>query len=455
MNIILLIGNKSRTCPSVHSNRKIGLCAWKELFFFIGLGLGLILIPGLGPARANSLLFLSTQLTPFEEAEKLRQVILRDYPGEVDFQPNDNRVIFAPLLDKSGNNPLRPGLIGGHHGDFVLLAEAEALENVDDIQAGLKNRGFVESFVELAKLGRPGQYYVPWMQATYLMAANRRALKYLPPGADPNTLTYDQLTAWAANLKNSTGEAKLGFPIGKNGLMHRFIQGYLYPSFTGSTLRNFGRPEAEEMWRRFRELWPYVNKHSLAYSRMDEPLLSDDVWLAWDHTARIIDAFKQRPNDFVALPAPTGPRGRGFMVVLAGLAIPKGFEDRRTSQGLMEYLTRPEVQLTTLQNVGFFPVVSLNRIKKLPAHIDRLNEAVIRQATSNDAIPTMLPFGLGRKDSEFNTAYMATFSQIVLRGRDAGPVLTKEADVLRHIISETKVRCWPPDESSAGPCPVE
>ena len=31
---------------------------------------------------------------------------------------------------------------------------------------------------------RPSTEYVPWMQATYIMAANKKALQYLPKGAN-------------------------------------------------------------------------------------------------------------------------------------------------------------------------------------------------------------------------------------------------------------------------------
>ncbi len=56
-------------------------------------------------------------------------------------------------------------------------------------------------------------------------------------------------------------------------------------------------------------------------------MLTGEVWVAWDHTARLADAFNQQPDDFVAFPAPAGPAGRGFMPVVAGLGIPKTAPD--------------------------------------------------------------------------------------------------------------------------------
>ena len=45
--------------------------------------------------------------------------------------------------------------------------------------------------MQLGKLGTGQQMYIPWMQATYFMVANKQALPYLPTGADLNALTYD------------------------------------------------------------------------------------------------------------------------------------------------------------------------------------------------------------------------------------------------------------------------
>lgn len=59
--------------------------------------------------------------------------------------------------------------------------------------AQLKDRRFSQTFVNLGKMGTANQLYIPWMQATYIMVANRQALQYLPAGANVNTLTYTQL----------------------------------------------------------------------------------------------------------------------------------------------------------------------------------------------------------------------------------------------------------------------
>ena len=78
------------------------------------------------------------------------------------------------------------------------------------------------------------------------------------------------------------------------------------------------------MWTDFKAVWEYTNPQSVTYNNMQDPLLSEEVWVTIDHTARVVNAFKNKPNDFVSAPAPAGPKGRYYMSVLAGLGIAKG-----------------------------------------------------------------------------------------------------------------------------------
>ncbi|MBA7549369.1 Sensor histidine kinase RcsC [subsurface metagenome] len=175
--------------------------------------------------------------------------------------------------------------------------------------------------------------------------------------------------------------------------------------------------------------------------------------MAWDHTARLLEAFQEQPDEFIAFPAPAGPRGRGFMVVLAGLGLPKDSYSSEAAD-LIEYLTRSEVQIITLESVGFFPVVQTGATGKLPPGLAKIKDGVSKQSSSRDAVPSLLPVGLGERAKDFNMAYLGAFSKIVLRGGDIRPVLESQAERLRQIISDAQARCWPPDEPSTGPCPV-
>ena len=293
------------------------------------------------------------------------------------------------------------------------------------------------------------------MQATYIMAANKKALEFLPEGADINALTYDQLIAWAKNLAEKTGSPKFGLPAGPKGLIHRFFQGYAYPSFTSSEVTKFRSPEAVTMWEKIKELWAVTSPASTSFAFMQEQLLSDEIWVAWDHTARLAEAFNQRPDDFVAFPAPAGPSGRGFMPVVAGLGIPKTAPDVDGAKKLLTYMMQPATQIAMLKANGFFPVVKADLPADMPASVRAEGAAVAAQSGSSDANPGLLPVGLGDLGGKFNKVYVDSFQQIVLNGADIKTVLDQQADVLRSIMEELKAPCWAPDAKSDGPCPVE
>ncbi len=195
---------------------------------------------------------------------------------------------------------------------------------------------------------------------------NKKALPYLPAGADINALSYDQLAGQASTLQRKTGKRLVGFPAGPQGLVHRFCEGYLYPSYTGGVVVPFRSATAATMWTQFASLWKSVNPNSTSYNFMQQPLLSGDVWIGFDHVARVLDALRQRPGEFIAFPAPAGPKGRGYMSVLAGLAVLKGAPDINGAVELIDYLTQPEPQIATVRSVGFFPVVK----EELPTDLE-------------------------------------------------------------------------------------
>jgi multiple sugar transport system substrate-binding protein len=293
------------------------------------------------------------------------------------------------------------------------------------------------------------------MQATYVMAANKQALQYLPAGADINALTYDQVIAWAKATAEATGGPKFGFPAGPKGLKHRFFQGFLLPAYTGSEVTKFRSAEAEEAWNKFKELWQYTNPASTNYDFMQEPLLTGDVWIAFDHIARLGEAFNQKPDDFVAFPAPAGPKGRAFMPVLAGLAVPKGAPDVAKAKDLVKYMMQPEQQVATLIATNFFPTTDAALPADLPKSAQALGPAVTAMTSAADALPALLPVGLGDKGGLFNQVYIDTFERIVLGGQPVRAVLDEQANALRQVMIDANAKCWLPDAPSEGPCPVE
>ena len=306
-----------------------------------------------GATQTRRLIFLSTQLRPIEEAQKMRNVILKDFPRDVDYVTERPQLFPVRVKEALQEGTHTIDIVGALHGELQPLARLGALTPLDGLARKLTDRGIPEALLTVGNFGTAHELDIPWMQASYIMVASKKALSYLPDGADINALSYDQFAAWAGTIEKKAGKRLLGFPVGPQGLMYRFFEGYLYPSYTGGLVIPFRSDAAEAMWTQFASLWKSVNPNSTSYNLMQQPLLSGDVWIGWDHMARVLDALRQKPDEFVAFPAPAGFRGRGYMPVLAGLAVLKGAPDLSGATELIDYLTRPQTQIVTARTSGF------------------------------------------------------------------------------------------------------
>lgn len=406
----------------------------------------------------DSLVFLSTQLQPVEEAEAMRNTILEGFEGpEVEFIAEENGPFNDRIVAEAQAGQGSVGVLGGQHGDFATFAADGLLADLSDLATELQDRGFIGQYLELGRFGGETLNYIPWMQATYIMVARREALAYLPEGVDENalqtSLTYEELGQWAAAINEAEGQ-RFGLPAGEDGLLHRFLQGYGYPSFTGGLNTTFQGESAVAMWQWLVDAWTTANPQSVSYSAMSEPLLSGEVWVAWDHTARLIDALRQDAENFVAFPAPRGPEGLGFMPVVAGLAIPNNAPEPESSRALIEYLTRPETQATTLREVAFFPAIEGDLPTDLEPGTQAEANAVQATTTAENALPSLLPVGLGEQSGAYNKVFRDAFQAIVLDGQDIAETLAGQATNLQQVLDSVQAACWSPDPASDGVCQV-
>ena len=408
----------------------------KRLILLGVLAVGLV-------ASAQDITWMSTQFTPIAEGEFVRNEILAPFAEETGISVELLNVEYAEFAARieaeyeAGAGEI--ALLCGLHGDLApfsyALADVSGVTPGGTIGSALMSKGYMAG----------KQVYIPLMQATYLMVVNVKALAYLPAGVDIWALTYEDLLAWARNIYEATGEQKLGIPAGPRSLLHRFIHGYLYPSFTGYQVLAFDSAAAVDMWNYMQELWQYVSPAAPTWDAMDTPLLAEEVWIAWDHTARVKEAIVQQPNDFIAIPSPAGPAGRGFISVLAGLAIPETSPDPDAAAQLIEYLTTPEVQVKILEGVGFFPVVA-EAAGAVPAGaLQVLATGVSAQAASPDAIVCFIPGGIS---DEYKKIYRDTFHKFVIQGEPVDTAyLRDQATRMRELYLEAGVAYPAPDGS--------
>lgn len=410
---------------------------------------------GGGGGGEGALTFASTQFKPVEEADRFRAILKDAYQGSVSYVPSESAQLTAQLKAQVPAKKVKIHLVGGLHGDLATFGP-DLLEDLSALAAEIsRTAGWEASLTQLSQLGTGMAYYIPWMQATYVVAVHKDALNWLPSGADVNDLTYDQFLDWAiAARKANRGKPVFGLPAGPEGLLHRFTQGHLYPSYTGGMVTTFTSAEAVTAWEYFRELWANCVPSSTRYDFMQEPLAAGEVKVGWDHVARLLEAPKESPDDWQMVPSPRGPKGRGYLSIVAGLAIPKGAPDQARTKDLIKALCKPDTQSRVLAENGFFPVVDADLSGELPPAVKLEAEAVTRTQESDGAILALPPIGLGEKDGQMGKVYKDAFTAIVLKKEDIGKTLSAQAKVMQGLIDETQAACWAPDPPSTGPCKV-
>jgi multiple sugar transport system substrate-binding protein len=423
-----------------------------------GLGLGVAAAPALSACGGQStsgggddaVTFLSTQFTPVEERERFEKILAdRASSVKVAYNPVEPGVFATTIQSQVDAGKVQVGLVGGLHGD--LAPQASRLLDVDDLATG---RTFVPDLLELGKLGGSTLKYVPWMQASYVLAVNKKALQWLPSGVDVQKLSYDQFLDWMTAAKaGNGGKPVFGLPAGPKGLYHRFLQGFLLPSFTGGMVTTFRGADAVTAWEYLKQLWAQSAPASTNYDNMQEPLQRGEVLVGWDHVARLINAPGDKPDDWLMVPAPRGPKGLGYLLVAAGVAIPRGAPEMDQVKELVKALTTPEVQQEVLRQNAFFPVVQADLPSDLPPAVAMEAAAVQAQQNAQDAILSLPPVGLGAKDGEMSQVFKDCFQQICLNNRPVQQVLDTQARQLNAILDEVKVACWKPDPAGT-PCRV-
>lgn len=407
------------------------------------------------PAEVGNVVILAEQANEVEEAAAIESQLLSQFAGTAEYIPVESEVAIERTLAEVAAGSGEADALFLLHGIFPTLEAEGALLPLDDLVADAEAVGIPASTLELGRLGTDTQWYIPTVQATFMMVANKQALEFLPEGVDVNALTWEELAEWGRTIESETGAKRIGVGAGQDGLLHRFLEGSLYPSFTGAMTTEFNSPEAVEMWEFFRTFWnDTVNPQATSYTHMQDQLLSEEVWIAYDHQARLIDALNERPDDFIAFPAPTGPEGLGYMPVVGGIGISAAAPNPEGAKELIRLFLSDSGQQVIASNTGFFGVSAVEAPADLPPGAVLQQETVALTTGSADALPALLPVGLGEQSGDINKIYRDTFTRIIINGEDIASVLDDEVQNLQTMFDETGAPCWAPDPASDGPCQV-
>src|ERR1700692_4005530 len=104
-------------------------------------------IVGAGEGRAQDVVFMSTQLRPLEEAQKLRDVILKGFPGKVTFVTEEPAPLAIRMKAEAGTHTV--SVAGPGRGDLHPPPAINPLDAVAEVAAQLASRGIPASLMQL------------------------------------------------------------------------------------------------------------------------------------------------------------------------------------------------------------------------------------------------------------------------------------------------------------------
>ena len=201
------------------------------------------------------------------------------------------------------------------------------------------------------------QYFVPVSTDSYVTIANRKALAYLPQGADVNNLTWEQFAEWAYNLKNGANGnigvgAKTMFPE-QAGYNLIYIMGSMGLSYGA----DFVDIDSNDMKQAYEIMYQmavdevFVNEQK-NYGTAVDKMKDETAWLSFQHMSPAGEILKYKPDGFVIVPPPSGDSGKGSVVGAWGLGVLDGAPHKETALKFIEYMTRKSVSYKYCTGLG-------------------------------------------------------------------------------------------------------
>ena len=317
-------------------------------------------------------------------------------PSEGDYFVND---IINPLSDKMGIN-IDYHQIEGVWGLKDMAARSEQYRIAVDIEFGsfgtmanLINENYLVDLSKVTKFwnkldvlsafrngisARERKYFMPIIGNIYILIANKKALPYLPDGADINNLTWEEFADWAINMKKGNGYGRTVLSgVSQNSFIYQF----------GSCALSYGAGFPEIDSEGAKKAWAIFEKIAQANAFVPNIRIVGDcttvmqthqAWLSILNNTKACEVYEEDPDSYVLAFMPRGSMGRGAIVGFNGMAVMKNSENLKTALKILEYFSKPKVQLEVARGTGGFFPATLGALKYLGK--EKPQDVVIRKA---------------------------------------------------------------------------
>ncbi len=272
------------------------------------------------------------------------------------------------------------------------------------------------------------RYFVPVSSDAYLTVANKKALAFLPEGANVDDLTWEQFAEWAYNIKNgANGNIGVGtktmFPS-QAGYNLIYIMGGMGLAYGA----DFVDVDSENMKQAYELMLQmaidevFVNEQK-NYSTAVDKMKDETAWLSFQHMTQAGEILKYKPDNFVIAAPPKGDAGRGSIIGAWGLGVLDGAPNKATALKFIDYMTRKSVNYKYCTGLG--GIIStieevIEEVKAVPETARTTSEKIMLMGI--DVIENGIISGVPSADytdwRAVKGVYETLFEKILLKSKD-------------------------------------
>ena len=303
----------------------------------------------------GKLIFSSSLWSQPSQRQYIRDHIVKDFIREsgipVKFEYVDGEVALKRAYLQKEIGGVKMDIVTIHSGKMPIWINNGF---VQDLTPYIKDWTDITFFPLFNKSAiRDGKtYFMPVVSDVYILIATKKALKYLPEGADVNTLTWEQFVQWSHNLRkvDNVGRTALS-AVPFNSFIYQF--GAIELSF-GAEFPEIDSPGAMKAWKILLDMRDDYVPNVLNVAKPTDALQRGYAWLTFAHIADVGEVYNSDPTKYVVAPVPEGSVGRGSIGAGYGLGITTGSKRRKDSLKLIHYLLSPKQQVKIAQGSGGF-----------------------------------------------------------------------------------------------------
>ena len=306
-------------------------------------------------AGLETLVFSSRLWSVPAEQEFILENVIKPFEREnhciVNFQIMDDVTLLdrAEIQQKTAH--VTTDIVCAYVANMWEWIEKEYVEDLTSYVELWDDRNFSPAF-EYGTNFEGKQYFIPVGADVYLAIANKKALKYLPSGADLDKLTWGDFAKWSNAIAEGEGEGKTvvtGIPM--KSFVYQF--GAISLSY-GATFPDINTPEAIKAWEILVSMKDDFIPAVLNVDNCIDPMKREESWLSWMHCARVGSVYSSNETNFVVAPAPEGPAGIGSIAGVSGYGIMKDAPNKELAIKFLEFITRPDMQVKISKGTGGF-----------------------------------------------------------------------------------------------------